>query len=250
MQISRLFHPGAAFIRDQRLVDPGGSADIKYGAALMAGTTTSRSGLVLASGAIADFAGICLEEALSAAFGTVALGTLLKRKVALEPSALYEVECSQAAADLIANDVASATAGSTTFTTDQADDFDGGWKYIVTGTGAGQLRYVTAATTTVFTNGLTDWTTQPDATSDLMMIPSRNTQLLDLRADATMFACQNGSSSAEVGRIHVVELKIKSDAIATTPLEELTHELDGLNTANVRFFLEVFFTNSILHKID
>lgn len=252
MYLKNTWHGGTPLIRDLPLIDPGSSANIEVGAALLAGTTTNRNGFIRGASALADFVGMCNEQALSAAFGTVAAGTLVRRQCVVEPAGIYMVQWSTAAADLVANDVSSATTSAVTFTTSQTDDFDGGYLYCVTGTGAGQLRYIGAATTTVLTVGTNmEFTTALSTDSDVLLIQSPNTQLQDMETTARSFAGQNGSGGAEVGRVCILANWIQDDSTSLQEMIPATHgELDGLNNTNVRFWAETVFTNTFLHKID
>lgn len=252
MEFARTLHGGAPWELDMPLIDPGGSANIEKGAALLRGTTTNKQGLIRAAAPFADFAGMCAEQCLSAAFGTVAAGSLAYRQVVYEPLGFYWVEWSQAAADLIANDVASATASAVTFTTAQTDDFDGGYIYVPTGTGLGQLRYIGAATTTVFTVGTDmDFTTTLDTTSDVLMISPPGTQLQDMETTARKFKGDNGNGGAETGRVVILANAYSNDSKPRTILVPADHgETDSLNSTNPHFWALVCFTNNEFTKID
>lgn len=80
----------------------------------------------------------------------------------------------------------SATGASTTTSivvTNLADQWDGGWMYVVSGTGVGQLAY--AESSASGSVGVPTLTTAPDATSTLIGIMPVGSLLLSLSADAT-----------------------------------------------------------------
>lgn len=258
MRLSRTLHGNAPLQLKMPVIDPGGSANIEEGAALLAGATSNRSGLILATGAFPDFAGMAAEQVATGNFGTVAAGTLSLPNVLLEPTALWMVEWSQTAADIDSNDVSSCTSTAVTMSTAGAANFHGGWIYVVSGTGLGQLRYMKdGSSTTVYTVGTSmSWTTTLDNTSDLLFISPINNQLQDMEATARKFKGLNGIGGAAVGRVAIVQNWIEHDAL---PLQVLkpgsagaTHgKLDGLNNyTKLKFYAEVFFTDTILQKID
>lgn len=251
MELMTTLFGHAARLRDFPVIDPG--ANIEVGAGLIAGTTVNKSGLRLGTAAWPDFAGIAAEQFLDAAGGTVAAGTLELRKVLFEPTAFYLAEVSQVTADLLSNDVASATTTAVTFATAQADDFDGGWIYCATGGGLGQLRYIGAATTTVFTVGTgMAYGTALTTTSDVIMVVPAGTQVLDFEATARRVVGQNGSGGADTGRAMVIANWIESDSIPRTQLNPTAHgTLNGLDAnTKLKFWHEIVFTDTFLHKID
>lgn len=236
---------GAPIVRDMPVLP---SASWTAGAALIAGTTVSKSGLILATGALADFFGLLMEDVAVSGAGTVAAGTLQRAKVACAPYGLYEAEWSQS--DIVSNDVNTATTSAVTMTTAQQDDFDGGYIYVVSGTGLGQLRYIGAATTTVFTVGTSmQFTTAVDGTSDLAFINSLNHQLVDVNSTALKLKASNASGAS--GRVCVLANYIKHDGLPFTELVPATHgTTDGINGQNPQFYCEFVFSNTFLHKID
>lgn len=68
------------------------------------------------------------------------------REVITNPKAIYEVPYSQVTADLI---TATSSVGTTVTIGGLEANISGAWLYVVSGTGAGQLRYMATATTTM-----------------------------------------------------------------------------------------------------
>ena len=123
------------------------------------------------------------------------------------------------------------------------DNLDGCWIYIVSGTGAGQLRYVKAAAATTKTVN-TAFTTTPDNTSTFLLIRGQGvpTGGQDLTTDLTKLK----SAVSATGQLCI----IKNWIIGPTGVEDLnitknSHlELDGLNSRGVRFFSHVCFMDT------
>lgn len=123
------------------------------------------------------------------------------------------------------------------------DDLDGSWIYIVSGTGAGQLRYVKAAAATTKTVN-TAFTITPDSTSTFLLIrgQGRPTGGQDLDGTFTQLA----SAVSATGQLCI----IKNWIIGPSGVEDLditknSHlEMDGLNSRGVRFFSHVCFMDT------
>ena len=139
------------------------------------------------------------------------------------------------------NDLDVASSTSTVVTVSAVDDnMDGAWIYINSGTGAGQLRYIKAANTTTMTVN-TAFTTNPDSTSDYLLIRPVGLQasLAGLSLDTTQYS-MIASVDNETDTSLIIPLKnfvqgpfgIKElDITANSDLET-----DGLNARGVRFF--------------
>ncbi len=126
----------------------GNGTDIIDGALVMAGATygTNNSCVILATGASADAVGIMqgLHDASVDTDTTPDDGLIdIKRKVApLVPGCTVAIEY-----DLADTGAMDASVDSTSITaTSLEDDIDGGWIYVVSGTGVGQLLYIKAST--------------------------------------------------------------------------------------------------------
>lgn len=246
MYLKNTLYGQSEWERSMPLIDPGSSASLLAGAALLYGTTTNHQGLIRGTGALADFAGVLKKTVASASFGTVAAGTLAYEHVTLDNGVIWMAEWDQST--ITSNDVSSSTSTATTFTTTQVDDSDGGYMYIVSGTGSGQLRYIGAATTTVLTVGTSmAWTTTPDTTSDVAIILAAGTQLVDVITNATKFKAENATYT---GRVAVLANYIKHDAAGgLMEMKPSTHgTLDNLS--NAAFFCEFTATNTWWNKID
>ena len=149
--------------------------------------------------------------------------------------------------DLAAGNDLDATGSSSTSQATHAtsdDDLDGGWIYINTGTGAGQLRYIATANTTTKTVN-TAFTTAPDATSDFILIRPEGicaggnnlntaTDLMDSVLQAggrEILVLKNGVEGGITGELNI------SDS-------DQSFEVDGLNSRGVRFYAYIMFLDT------
>jgi hypothetical protein len=142
-------------------------------------------------------------------------------------------------------DVASAT--STVLTVAACDDnLDGSWVYINSGTGAGQLRYVSAADATTLTVN-TAFTTTPDATSDFILIRPQGLPEGGVALNSTfdqILPVLDETTSQKI-------LVLKNFIEGPTGVQELNItdnpglEMDGLNARGVRFYSHVMFIDTL-----
>jgi hypothetical protein len=133
-------------------------------------------------------------------------------------------------------DVASST--STIITTAaNDDDLDGGWVYINSGTGAGQLRYIKASTATTITVN-TAFTTTPDSTSDFIIIRPEGAPLDGIALNATFDMILPVLNETNASRIIILENHVQGPmgdkVLNITDNSDL--ETDGLNGRGVRFY--------------
>jgi len=139
---------------------------------------------------------------------------------------------------------ATATAGDTTFTaaaTGTADYIIGGWIYMVTGSAAGELHYVTdddgsgaVTVATAFTNAVV-------AGDTFLFIGPSATDFFRINATYTGFLSEIDSSACQhyfLGLMHY----ISAPGIALQPLDRDKH--DGKVIANARFYHDVMFTGA------
>lgn len=144
-------------------------------------------------------------------------------------------------------DVASST--STIVTVAAVDDnMDGGWLYITSGTGAGQLRYIKAADTTTLTVN-TAFTTTPDATSDFILIRPVGLQAASagLRLNSTfdkILSTLNEDATSTITPIkNFVQGPMGTKELDITLNPDL--ECDGLSGRGVRFYSLCVITDGI-----
>lgn len=122
------------------------------------------------------------------------------------------------------------------------DNLDASWVYIVSGTGAGQLRFIKAADTTTLTVN-TAWTTTPDSTSKMIIIrnvgiPTGGT-IFNTTFDKFLSALDNTTAQKCIvlknfceGPFGVQEMDITRNSFL---------EADGLSNRGVRFFSHIIF---------
>ena len=210
-----------------------------------ASSTASYNALVACANTTADIFGV-LKTVPSAYITTNAQTPILNlAEVQLvKPYRIWKVYYDlTASTDL---DVVSST--STVLTAATADDNqEGGWLYITSGTGAGQLRYIKAANTTADFTVNTAFTVTPDATSDFILIrhqgiPDGGTHL-NATFDMILSALQGAGQ-----KMIILENHIQSGAVADQVLDITGNpglEMDGLNGRSVRFFSYVIFIDTI-----
>ena len=151
--------------------------------------------------------------------------------------------------DLTASTDLDITSSSSTIVTTAAhdDNADGGWIYINSGTGAGQLRYISGADGTTWTVS-SAFTTTPDSTSDCILIRHVGIHAAGgniLNSDRTKLLAQlDGSATSEIivlknfieGPFGRLELDPTLNSILTSA--------DNLNTRGVRFSSLVVFSDT------
>lgn len=193
-----------------------------------------------------DWVGLS-NEAVSAS-SAVTTGTLVFAKVILNPDSIYLALCDPTAS--VDVDVVSSTSTATTLGTCD-DDFDGSWLYCNSGTGAGQLAFIGAASATVMTLDTTDaWVTTPDSTTDVVIVrrpwnwPTGSGRDLDTTFSMLL------SDEDETGEFLVMENYISSGNVPFGPLRPRQHHmLTGLNGngVNVKLYSDIYPTDNIFH---
>ena len=125
------------------------------------------------------------------------------------------------------------------------DNLDGGWLYINSGTGAGQLRYISAATTTTKTVN-TAFQTTPDSTSDFILIRPVGISTGGVDMDTTFTLLKSAVSAT--GKIMILKTfaegpfgNLEMDITANPTLEQ-----NGLNARGVRFYSHIIFYDTAL----
>jgi len=143
-------------------------------------------------------------------------------------------------------DVVTATSSSLTGLT-LDDNLSGSWIYLNSGTGAGQLRYVKTATTSVLTVN-TAFTTTPDNSTDFILIRpvGRAEGGYPLNATFNMLLSTLDATDPNI-------ICLKNFVQGPMGIKELdptlngSCETDGLNSRGVRFFSHVIFADTAVH---
>lgn len=136
---------------------------------------------------------------------------------------------------------ATATAGSTTFTaaaTGTADYTIGGWIYMVTGSAAGELHYVTDDDGSGAVTVATAFTNAVGATDTFLFIWPSSTNHCRWNATYTGFISEIDSSAC-VKNIQGLMHYISAPGVALEPLDRNKH--DGLVIKNAKFFHDFTF---------
>ena len=137
-----------------------------------------------------------------------------------------------------ANDIDVTSSTSTVLSHASGDDnLDGCWVYINSGTGAGQLRFVTAANATTKTVN-TAFTTTPDSTSDFLLIRGQGLPTGGQDLDGTFSLLASAVSAT--GQLLILKNWIQGPP-GTQELDVTLHELDNLNARSTRFYSDVCF---------
>lgn len=208
------------------------------------GTTTSINSLISVTNTAADIFAV-LEEKPTTTTSNVGTPLVYQAQVSLVvPSRIHKIYY-----DLTVSTALAVTSSTSTVLTSATtdDDLDGSWLYIVSGTGAGQLRYVKAADTTTKTVN-TAWTTTPDSTSKMIIIrnvgiPTGGTilnstfssllSLLDATSAQKTIILKNFCE----GPFGVQEMDVTRNGFLET---------DGLSNRGVRFFSHVIFFDTLI----
>lgn len=244
---------GRTLIEDRQI--DGASTDIPAGALLMPGVTdeTNRSVLIIASGAAADAAGILLEAHTANATNNADPDTGLvlgMREVQLIlPGDLVAADMGNDAD----NDVDVASATSTVLTiTDIEDDIDGSWVYVRAGTGAGQLAYCTASSTTTMTIKNATGLTTLDNTSKVLIMRRIYHQTCAL--SATTSPGVNIASSAAAGSLPWRVLRNQVKIPGSEKFVDLDytkhHGLTGLNIVGFKLRQILIPANTLFNPLD
>ena len=228
----------ATLVRDMVVYN---GTSLTGGAPVTAIAGANQACLQTPSGAtIPDFVGV-LANTPASSISAVSSGTLKFGKVILNPDAVYIAEYDSAAANDV--DVVSSTSSATTLGTCD-DNLDGGWLYLNSGTGVGQLVFIGSASTTVMTLDTTSaYATTPDSTTDVILIRPPFAKNKDLDSTYTLLA----NDEDETGKIIVLENYIEAATVAMEPLRPRQHHgLTGLNNAGVRFYSDIIFEDNVL----
>ena len=189
-----------------------------------------------------DVVGVTLEAATTS---TLSTGTIVGVKAIVNPDAVFLAQQDTAAAndvDVVSSTTAAVTVGASD------DNLDGGWVYVNTGTGAGQLGFIGAASTTVLTLDTTAaFATAPASDSDVVIIRPKWDIVGGRDLDSTLALL--ATDEDETGDVLVLENYIQSSTIPFEPLEPRKHHnLSGLNATgiNIKFFSDIHFQDHVL----
>jgi hypothetical protein len=192
---------------------------------------------------IPDFVGVLANTPTSQATA-LTTGTLYFGSVILNPDAIYIAEYDKSLTDI---DVVSSTSAATTLGTSD-DNMDGGWLYVNSGTGVGQLAFIGAASTTVMTLDTTAaWTTTPDSSSDVILI--RPPFALNVDLNSTDYSTIQTDEDC-TGLVMPLENYIESATIPFGPMRPRQHHMKtGLNNDGVKFYTDIRFIDNIFNKV-
>ena len=215
---------------------------IQAGAAVVRGITSGTNfGFGIISGAApADVIGVT-QESLASTVGDTTQAGLVENKIKIvtNPFAVFLAEYSQEADDDV--DVTSASSG-TTFACTSIEDIAGGWIYLVSGPGLGQLQYITAATTNELTTKTALSPVTSSATRFIKAYP-RFHQLADVNAAATKL---KSAAAAGTGKVLILENFIQANNIPFQELSALAHSgLTGLDTQSVKLYAAIMFLDHV-----
>lgn len=221
------------------------ASSLSKGAALVRGVTgeADHGALIVSGAAATDVVGV-LENAVSS-FGVFATGTLWNdaylQDVCINPSAVYEADYDQA------DTMVAVSSSSTTATiTSLEDDIDGGWLYVVSGTGAGQLRWLAASASGSCTT-LTAFSPVLDGTSYLIKILPNFHKLVKLNSTATKIGTDAAAGS---GIISVLENFVRADGINKQRLDPALHSGLNLYGKNAVFSAEIVFCDHLFNQLS
>ena len=219
------------------------------GALLKRGATpATQNGFLIAATASAahpDTIGI-LKEAHAVADDTDVPGTIFKTHPIelVTPFRIVRVAYSVLAADIIT--VTGAVSSTTITLTDLEDDIDAAFLYVVSGTGAGQINYLTASAAGSATLKAA-FGTNLDTSSRLIKILPRFHQLAALSADGTRLRSQ---AAAGLWPVIVIDSWIIRGE-GKDQLHPVNHSaLTGLNNNVIRFEADVAIRDSVPYSID
>jgi hypothetical protein len=220
------------------------ASTIIKGQGLTYGATTVGAVLIDIAALGADFVGVA-HETVTASTTALATGTIVYGKTILNPDAVYLCQWDDSATYDV-NITSSTTAAVTIGTTD--DNMDGGWIYINSGTGAGQLGFIGAASTTVMTlDTTTAFDVAPASDSDCLLIrrpwkfPANSGNDLSATFDELL------SDEDCTGEILILENYIVATSVPFGPLRPRQHHaLSNLNNCAVKFYSDIYFTDAVL----
>lgn len=226
----------------------GGGSALSRGALLMRGPTpgTNNGQLVLASGAAADSIGV-LRENHAAADDTTIGGTVFTKHPVdiISHGRIVRVEYSLAAADLIA--CTQSVNNATITLTSLEDDIDAAFLYVVSGPGAGQTNYLSAAAAGSATLKAAFATSLTNSSKIIKILP-RFHQFAVLTSDGIKL-----SSTAAVGTWTIIVLDTfivrNGNEQQMSPVDHAALiGLDGM--ASLRFEADILVRNTIPYSID
>ena len=223
-------------VRDMVVYD---ASTIAKGQAVSVVLGANGAGIVDINADLTEFAGVAMQEQTDAATA-FSSGTLKFAKICVSPDAVYRAAYDQTTA----NDISVASATSTAVTVGTSDDnAEGGFIYVNSGTGQGQLAYIGAATTTVYTiDTTTAYATTLDSTSDIIHI--RKPLCADKDLDSTFVLLD--TEEAEDGHLLVLENFIQADNIPLGPMRPRQHHmLQNLHNHGVKFSSDVWFQDCV-----
>ena len=232
---------GGPLVRDLDIYAVSG---LVAGEAVIAIAGANQSCLQAPSGAtVPDFVGV-LAETPSSQASVMTTGTLYQAKTIINPDAIYITQYDPSTSTDV--DVVSSTSAAVTIGTAD-DNLDGGWIYVNSGTGVGQLAFIGAASTTVLTLDTTNaFGVTPDSTSDILLL--RPAWALNTNLDSTYTMID--SSEQATGLIMTLGNYIESATVPFGPLRPRQHHMkSGLNTDGVKFYADVRFIDNIFNKV-
>ena len=227
----------------------GAGSDIVEGAVMMPGVTAATNlGLAIqASGAAADAIGILgslHDFSVDGDSNQQNSDSYVRRGIAVfEPGCEVAAELANTTSDDI--DVASATATVITITS-MEDDMYGGWIYVSSGTGIGQLQYITAASTSNIT--VDTMTTTLDNTSKLIMLRPLSHQLVSLNSAADKLTSANTAGSLP-WRVLRHQFKVDGDEV-WRDLDPGNDSGKQLNSINPTFQLILSPADTLKNPLD
>lgn len=227
----------------------GASADMVEGAALIVGVTagTNQGYMIIAPTTTVDVIGVLSAKFAGATTDSnPTTGVAYYQDVVINPFALWEIEYSTTASDLVA---CSSASSSTTFNMTSIEQVTGGWIYLASGTGAGQLRVITACTTNEMT---TKTAFSPVTSTDtyFVKIVPQGHSVVTLIAAATKIGT---AAAAGDETIRILTNKFMTDKHPYQELNPNKHNAinDGiLDDLHPRFFAVGMFRNHAFNELS
>ena len=228
-------------------VSGGGSALVK-GALLRKGATpaTMNGHLRLASGTSMDDVLAILQEAHATADDTDVAGTVFKTHPCdlVTPFRVVRLQYGVAAADLIS--ATQAVNNATITLAALENDIDAAFLYVVSGTGAGQVNYLTASAAGSATLKAA-FTTALDVTSKIIKILPRFHTFMNLNADGTKLTSQAGVGTGR-GIVLDTFLVRNGNEVSFNPVTDSA--LTGLNDlSSLRFEADVVIADTLIYQL-
>lgn len=218
--------------------------NLTEGVALTLNTTTKGSTLKIGDATGTDFVGVLTQDK-DGSSTAITTGTYVYAQCTIQPDALYKTQYDMAEANDI--DVVSATSTSVTVAAGD-DDMDGSWGFIRSGTGKGQLFFIGAATTTVYTlNTDKAFITMPDSTSDLILVRRvlRHPADSGIDLDSTIKLVKSAVSAT--GAFLCLENYVETQNGLIKPLRaDEDHLTSVLDETKVRFYAELLPLDHVL----